>query len=109
FANFEQIKYKFGIDYEGWPDRIPFSSPYKIQTIDKICHLQDAIRENSFWWVKMTPSQHHEYHKQVDARCEAGETVSVPHQGHSDKGKKYKAVHEDNPQPSKKSCRGRAI
>ncbi|KAI6020771.1 hypothetical protein PISMIDRAFT_8639 [Pisolithus microcarpus 441] len=41
FANFEQIKYKFGIDYEGWPDGIPFSGPYKIQTIDEICHLQD--------------------------------------------------------------------
>ncbi|KAI5999532.1 hypothetical protein EDD15DRAFT_2193598 [Pisolithus albus] len=48
FANFEQIKYKFGIDYEGWPDGIPFSSPYKIQTIDEICRLRDAIRENSF-------------------------------------------------------------
>ncbi|KAI6110724.1 hypothetical protein EDD17DRAFT_1509753 [Pisolithus thermaeus] len=34
FMNFEQIKYKFGIDYEGWPDGIPFSSPYKIQTVD---------------------------------------------------------------------------
>ncbi|KAI6038116.1 hypothetical protein EDC04DRAFT_2604303 [Pisolithus marmoratus] len=98
FANFEQIKYKFGIDYEGWPDRIPFSSPYKIQTIDEICHLQDVIRENSFQWVKMTPSQHHEYCKQVDMRCEAGEMVR----------KKHKAVCEDNPQPSKKSCRGRA-
>ncbi|KAI6134289.1 hypothetical protein EV401DRAFT_2064046 [Pisolithus croceorrhizus] len=48
FANFEQIKYKFGIDYEGWPEGILFCSPYKIQTIDEICCLQDTIRDNSF-------------------------------------------------------------
>ncbi|KAI6111207.1 hypothetical protein F5141DRAFT_1063538 [Pisolithus sp. B1] len=96
FANFKQIKYKFGIDYKGWPDGILFCSPYKIQTIDEICCLQDAIRENSFWWVKMTSSQHHKYHKQVDMRCEAGETVGVPHQGRSDKGKKCKVLTSEN-------------
>ncbi|KAI6109940.1 hypothetical protein F5141DRAFT_1215400 [Pisolithus sp. B1] len=91
FTNFEQIKYKFGIDYEGWPDGILFSSPYKIQTIDEICCFQ-----------------HHEYCKQVDTRCKAGKTVSVPHQGRSDKGKKRKAANnEDAPQASKKACRGR--
>ncbi|KAI6096833.1 hypothetical protein F5141DRAFT_1067387 [Pisolithus sp. B1] len=75
FMNFKQIKYKFGIDYEGWPDGIPFSSPYKIQT--------------------------------VDTRCKAGETVGVPYQGHSDKGKKCKAANnEDTPQASKKAHRG---
>ncbi|KAI6096542.1 hypothetical protein EDD16DRAFT_1719781 [Pisolithus croceorrhizus] len=106
---FEQIKYKFGIDYEGWPDGIPFCSPYKIQTIDEIHHLWDAIRENSFWWVKMTSSQHHEYHKQVDARHEAGETVGVPRQGRSDKGKKCKILTSENtPQASKKARRGQA-
>ncbi|KAI5999680.1 hypothetical protein EDD15DRAFT_2193711 [Pisolithus albus] len=94
FANFEQIKYKFGIDYEGWPDGIPFCSPYKIQTIDEIRRLRDAIRDNSFRWV--------------DARCEAGETVGVPRQGRSDKGKKRKAPSNENPpQASKKSRRGR--
>ncbi|KAI6167765.1 hypothetical protein EDD17DRAFT_1467326, partial [Pisolithus thermaeus] len=109
FANFKQIKYKFGIDYEGWPDGIPFSSPYKIQTIDEIHHLWDAIRDNSFQWLKMTSSQHHEYHKQVDTRHNAGETVGVPHQGCSDKGKRCKAVNnEDTPQASKKACRGQA-
>ncbi|KAI6094750.1 hypothetical protein EDD16DRAFT_1721404 [Pisolithus croceorrhizus] len=108
FTNFEQIKYKFRIDYEGWPDGIPFCSPYKIQTIDKIHRLQDAIRENSFQWVKMTSSQHHKYCKQVDARREASETVSVPHQGHSDKGKRHKILTSENtPQASKKACRGR--
>ncbi|KAI5982226.1 hypothetical protein EDD15DRAFT_2181371, partial [Pisolithus albus] len=91
-----------------WPDGIPFNSPYKIQTVDEIRHLRDAIRDNSFRWVKMTPSQHHDYRKQVDARCEAGETVGVPHQGRSDKGKKCKVVNEDGPQVSKKACRGRA-
>ncbi|KAI6101304.1 hypothetical protein F5141DRAFT_1066043 [Pisolithus sp. B1] len=92
FVNFEQIKYKFGIDYEGWPDGIPFSSPYKIQTIDEIHCFQ-----------------HHNYHKQVDARHKAGKTVGVPHQGHSDKGKKCKAANnKDAPQASKKACRGRA-
>ncbi|KAI5984400.1 hypothetical protein EDD15DRAFT_2133191, partial [Pisolithus albus] len=90
FANFEQIKYKFGIDYEGWPDGIPFCSPYKIQTIDEIRCLRDAIRDNSFRWVRMSSSRHHEYRKQVDARREAGETVGVPRQGRSDKGKKRK-------------------
>ncbi|KAI6006786.1 hypothetical protein EDD15DRAFT_2137876, partial [Pisolithus albus] len=84
------IKYKFGIDYEGWPDGIPFSSPYKIQTIDEIRRLRDVIRENTFQWVKMTPSQHQEYRKQVDARRKANETVGVPRQGRSDKGKKRK-------------------
>ncbi|KAI5991405.1 hypothetical protein EDD15DRAFT_2169014, partial [Pisolithus albus] len=59
-------------------------------------------------WVKMTPSQHHDYRKQVDARCEAGETVGVPCQGRSDKGKKRKVVNEDGPQVSKKARRGRA-
>ncbi|KAI6029494.1 hypothetical protein BKA83DRAFT_4489456 [Pisolithus microcarpus] len=91
FANFEQIKYKFGIDYEGWPDRIPFSSPYKIQTIDEIRHFQ-----------------HQEYCKQVDARHKAGKMVSVPHQGHSDKGKKHKTASENDSQPSKKVHRTRA-
>ncbi|KAI5982124.1 hypothetical protein EDD15DRAFT_2378380 [Pisolithus albus] len=109
FANFEQIKYKFGIDYEGWPDGVPFCSPYKIQTIDKIRRLRDAIRDNSFRWVKMTSMQHHEYRKQVDARREAGETVGVPRQGRSDKGKKRKALNDENaPQASKKAHRGRA-
>ncbi|KAI5992242.1 hypothetical protein EDD15DRAFT_2168562 [Pisolithus albus] len=109
FANFEQIKYKFGIDYEGWPDGIPFSSPYKIQTIDEICRLRDAIRENTFQWVKMTSSQHREYCKQVDARREAGETVSVPRQGRSDKGKKRKAPNDENTlHASKKTRRNRA-
>ncbi|KAI6016064.1 hypothetical protein BKA83DRAFT_4060650, partial [Pisolithus microcarpus] len=109
FANFEQIKYKFGIDYEGWPDGILFCSPYKIQTVDEICCLRDAIRENSFQWVKMTSSQHLEYRKQVDTRCEAGETVGVPRQGRSDKGKKRKAPNNENtPQASKKARRGRA-
>ncbi|KAI6018967.1 hypothetical protein BKA83DRAFT_4057712, partial [Pisolithus microcarpus] len=109
FANFEQIKYKFGIDYEGWPDGIPFCSPYKIQTVDEIRRLRDAIRENSFRWVKMTSSQHLEYRKQVDTRREAGETVGVPRQGRSDKGKKRKAPNNENtPQASKKARRGRA-
>ncbi|KAI6006892.1 hypothetical protein EDD15DRAFT_2357940 [Pisolithus albus] len=108
FANFEQIKYKFGIDYEGWPDGIPFCSPYKIQTIDEIRRLRDAIRDNSFRWVRMSSSRHHEYRKQVDARREAGETVGVPRQGRSDKGKKRKAPSNENPpQASKKSRRGR--
>ncbi|KAI6021072.1 hypothetical protein EDC04DRAFT_2901507 [Pisolithus marmoratus] len=90
FANFEQIKYKFGIDYEGWPDGIASCSPYKIQTIDEICHLQDAIRDNSF-----------------DGHA-AGETVGVPRQGCSDKGKKHKALNDENtPQASKKARRGR--
>ncbi|KAI6102009.1 hypothetical protein EV401DRAFT_1876248 [Pisolithus croceorrhizus] len=107
FANFEQIKYKFRIDYEGWPDGIPFCSPYKIQTIDEIRCLQDAIRENSFRWVKMTSSQHHEYRKQVDTRHEAGETVGVPRQGRSDKGKKRKILTSENtPRASKKARRG---
>ncbi|KIK20518.1 hypothetical protein PISMIDRAFT_12899 [Pisolithus microcarpus 441] len=88
FANFKQIKYNFGINYEGWPDGIPFNSPYKIQTIDKI-------------------RQHHDYRKQVDARCKAGETVGAPRQGRSDKGKKCKVVNEDGPQVSKKAHRGR--
>ncbi|KAI6015896.1 hypothetical protein BKA83DRAFT_4060901, partial [Pisolithus microcarpus] len=109
FVNFEQIKYKFGIDYEGWPDGIPFCSPYKIQTVDEIRRLRDAIRENSFRWVKMTSSQHLEYRKQVDTRREAGETVGVPRQGRSDKGKKRKAPNNENtPQASKKARRGRA-
>ncbi|KAI5990755.1 hypothetical protein EDD15DRAFT_2169882 [Pisolithus albus] len=108
FANFEQIKYKFGIDYEGWPDGIPFSSPYKIQTIDEIRRLRDAIRENTFQWVKMTLSQHQEYRKQVDARRKAGETVGVPRQGRSDKGKKRKTASENDSQPSKKVRRTRA-
>ncbi|KAI6029351.1 hypothetical protein BKA83DRAFT_4047933, partial [Pisolithus microcarpus] len=109
FANFEQIKYKFGIDYEGWPDGIPFCSPYKIQTVDEIRRLRDAIRENSFRWVKMTSSQHLEYRKQVDTRREAGEMVGVPRQGRSDKGKKRKAPNNENtPQASKKARRGRA-
>ncbi|KAI6007114.1 hypothetical protein EDD15DRAFT_2152962 [Pisolithus albus] len=108
FANFEQIKYKFGIDYEGWPDGIPFSSPYKIQTIDEIRRLRDAIRENSFQWIKMTPSQHQEYRKQVDARRKAGEMVGVPRQGRSDKGKKRKILSENDSQPSKKVRRTRA-
>ncbi|KAI5985939.1 hypothetical protein EDD15DRAFT_2175393 [Pisolithus albus] len=109
FANFEQIKYKFGISYEGWPDGIPFSSPYKIQTVDEIRRLRDAIRDDSFRWVKMTATQHHEYRKQVDARREAGETVGVPRQGRSDKGKKRKALNDENaPQASKKTRRSRA-
>ncbi|KAI5984416.1 hypothetical protein EDD15DRAFT_2177263 [Pisolithus albus] len=109
FANFEQIKYKFGIDYEGWPEGIPFSSPYKLQTIDEIRRLRDAIRDDSFRWVKMSSSQHHEYRKQVDARREAGETVGVPRQGRSDKGKKRKALNDENaPRASKKARRGRA-
>ncbi|KAI5981277.1 hypothetical protein EDD15DRAFT_2183701 [Pisolithus albus] len=108
FRNFEQIKYKFGIGYEGWPKGIPFCSPYKIQTIDKIHHLQDVIRDNSFRWVKMTATQHHEYRKQVDERHKAGETVGVPHWGRSDKGKKHKALNDKNvPQASKKAHRGR--
>ncbi|KAI5991174.1 hypothetical protein EDD15DRAFT_2131600, partial [Pisolithus albus] len=90
FANFEQTKYKFSISYEGWPDGIPFSSPYKIQTVDEIRRLRDVIRDDSFRWVKMTATQHHEYRKQVDARREAGEMVGVPRQGRSDKGKKRK-------------------
>ncbi|KAI6035891.1 hypothetical protein PISMIDRAFT_120043 [Pisolithus microcarpus 441] len=108
FANFEQIKYKFRIDYEGWPDGILFNSPYKIQTVDEIQRLRDAIRDNSFRWVKMSPSQHHDYRKQVDVRCEAGEMVGVPRQGRSNKGKKRKVVNEDDPQVSKKARRGRA-
>ncbi|KAI5986796.1 hypothetical protein EDD15DRAFT_2174450 [Pisolithus albus] len=109
FTNFEQIKYKFGISYEGWPDGIPFSSPYKIQTVDEIHRLRDAIRDDSFRWVKMTATQHHEYRKQVDARHEAGEMVGVPHQGRSDKGKKHKALNDENAlQASKKTRRSRA-
>ncbi|KAI5996663.1 hypothetical protein EDD15DRAFT_2364712 [Pisolithus albus] len=93
FGNFEQIKYKFGIGYEGWPEGVPFSSPYKIQTIDEIRCLQDVIRDNTFRWVKMTATQHHEYRKQVDERHKA----------------KRKALNDENvPQASKKARRGRA-
>ncbi|KAI6127654.1 hypothetical protein EDD16DRAFT_1516626 [Pisolithus croceorrhizus] len=73
---------------------------------DELHCLWDAIRDNSFQWVKMTPTQCHDYHKQMDARHKAGKIAGVPHQGHSDKRKKHKVVNENNPWVSKKAHRG---
>jgi len=62
YTNFEtSIKEKHGIDIKGWPESVPFTSPYKIGTVDEIRSLRDALRNGTCHWVKLTPRQCQEH------------------------------------------------
>ncbi|KAL4080897.1 hypothetical protein J3A83DRAFT_4367331 [Scleroderma citrinum] len=68
YNNFDgAIKLKHGINKKGWPKAVPFMSPCSIPNIKLICQLQDALRANQCYFVKMSSQEHQGFMK--DLKC----------------------------------------
>ena len=87
YNNFNSaIKLKHGIDKKGWPKTIPFTSPCNIANVELIWQLQDALKVNQCYFVKMSSQEHQEFIKDLKAHQESGEVVRPSHKKCSDAG-----------------------
>ncbi|KIJ60163.1 hypothetical protein HYDPIDRAFT_64863, partial [Hydnomerulius pinastri MD-312] len=91
YTNFESsIKVKHAIDKKGWPNGIPFTSPYNISNVEQVRVLRDALKRGNCFFYKMTPREYREFEKELEARRDRGETISAPRKKRSDAGKSRK-------------------
>ncbi|KAL4066383.1 hypothetical protein V8B97DRAFT_2025517 [Scleroderma yunnanense] len=76
YNNFDStIKLKHGIDKKGWPEAVPFTSPCSIPNIELIHQLQDMLRANQCYFVKMSSWEHQDFMKDLKVHQESGEIV----------------------------------
>ena len=106
---FRSIKLKHGIDKKGWPETVPFTSPRSIANIKLIRQLQDALRVNQCYFVKMTSQEHQDFIKDLKDHQESGEVVKPSHKKCSDAGVPHKCKPtKKNGSPLKQTKSGRA-
>ncbi|KAL4064385.1 hypothetical protein J3A83DRAFT_4074323, partial [Scleroderma citrinum] len=69
------IKLKHGINKKGWPKTVPFTSPCSIPNVKLIHQLQDTLRTNQCYFVKMSSWEHQDFMKDLKVHQESGEIV----------------------------------
>ncbi|KAF8833760.1 hypothetical protein BDN67DRAFT_916317 [Paxillus ammoniavirescens] len=80
FSNFKSIiKLKHDINKKGWPEGVPFTSPYNVGNIELIRTLWDTLKKGDCYFYKMTPREHQEFEKELEVCHNAGEVTSAPH------------------------------
>ena len=91
YNNFDSaIKLKHSINKKGWPETVPFTSPRNIANVELIQQLQDALKANQCYFVKMSSREHQEFIKDLKARQESGEVVRPSRKKCSDAGVPHK-------------------
>ncbi|KAL4072700.1 hypothetical protein V8B97DRAFT_2023441 [Scleroderma yunnanense] len=84
------IKLKHGINKKGWPKTVPFTSPCSIPNVKLIHQLQDTLRTNQCYFVKMSSWEHQDFMKDLKVHQESGEIVKPSCKKHSDAGVPHK-------------------
>ncbi|KAL4078018.1 hypothetical protein J3A83DRAFT_4476436 [Scleroderma citrinum] len=80
YNNFNStIKLKHGIDKKGWLEAVLFTSPHSIPNVELIHQLQDTLRANQCYSVKMSSQEHQEFRETVKPSCKKCADAGVPH------------------------------
>ncbi|KAG0708394.1 hypothetical protein DFH29DRAFT_1065763 [Suillus ampliporus] len=106
----KSIVLSYSIVLDGWPETIPFMSPWNIHTVCEIWELCDALKAGTCAWKRLTKTELEKYKEDLERRRAAGETVGKPRKKHSDSGTSRKCKNTqredtEGERPAKKSRR----
>jgi len=82
------------VKLNGWPASLQRISPSKINTVEEIRSLRDALKAGDCMWSKLSPCQHTAHLESLEARIAADPSLAKPtRKARSDKGiRKKKAA-----------------
>ncbi|TFK59093.1 hypothetical protein BDN72DRAFT_781220, partial [Pluteus cervinus] len=118
YSNYEtSIVLTYRVQLIGWPSGVPRQCPSSLKQ-EPLRQLQEALRNGSCKWVKLTEQEYENLSTDLKRRKEAGETIGKPRKQRSDCGKKRNReaanddVEEDeapnaNKKRSRKQVKGR--
>ena len=90
------------VKLNGWPAGLQRISPSKINTVEEIRSLRDALRAGDCMWSKLSPRQHTAHLESLEARIAADPSLTKPtRKARSDKGvRKKKAASGSKGKPA---------